>query len=107
MTDEGILQMGDQITGIDGNKISEADDLISYVEQKKSGDIITLDVERDDEQLTEEITLETFEEKNDKIGVGIQLGTKRNLRRGPERRFSSGGNGGPRPRLQFLMEIYD
>src|SRR5690625_3079114 len=107
MPAEGILQMGDQITGIDGNKISEADDLISYVEQKKSGDIITLDVERDDEQLTEEITLETCEEKNDKIGVGIQIVTDRNVEVDPEVRFASGEIGGPSAGLMFSLEIYD
>src|SRR5699024_9199917 len=107
MPAEGILQMGDRITGIDGNKISEANDLISYVEQKKSGDIITLDVERDDEQLTEEITLETFAEKNDKIGVGIQLVTDRNVEVDPEVHFSSGEIGGPSAGLMFSLEIYD
>src|SRR5699024_11286150 len=78
-----------------------------YGEQKKSGDIINLDVERDDEQLTEEITLETFAEKNDKIGVGIQLVTDRNVEVDPEVHFSSGEIGGPSAGLMFSLEIYD
>ncbi|MEC5422802.1 SepM family pheromone-processing serine protease [Virgibacillus sp. C22-A2] len=107
MPADGKLVMGDRIIGIDGNEINEADDLISYVETKQAQDVIKLDIVRDEETLTEEITLETFSELEGRVGIGIRLVTDRSVTVEPEVRFSSGRIGGPSAGLMFALEIYD
>src|SRR5690625_1707985 len=107
MPADGVLKMGDRITRIDGNKMNEAEDLIAYVESKKAGDLITLDIERDDEQVTKDIKLKAFNGQDDKVGVGIQLVTDRSVKVDPEIHFSSGNIGGPSAGLMFSLEIYD
>ncbi|MGY0692278.1 SepM family pheromone-processing serine protease [Virgibacillus sp. FSP13] len=107
MPAEGKLKMGDRITRIDGKEIEETDDLISYVENKSAGDTISINFERDDETLTEEIELESFKKLDNKVGIGIQLVTDRSVSVDPDVNFSSGSIGGPSAGLMFSLEIYD
>lgn len=101
------LKMGDRITGIDDQVIKEADDLISYIETKKAGDTVRLEVRRDDSNLTVEITLKAFDKIKGKVGLGIELVTDRAVEVDPEIHFSSGRIGGPSAGLMFALEIYD
>ncbi|OZU90424.1 hypothetical protein CIL03_04565 [Virgibacillus indicus] len=107
MPADGKLQIADRIIGINGEEIKEADDLISYVESKEAGDVITLDIVREEENITKDIKLERFEDMDNKIGIGIQLVTDRSVSVEPEVRFSSGRIGGPSAGLMFSLEIYD
>jgi len=107
MPADGILKMGDLITGIDGETIHEADDLIEYIEGMDAGDTVSLALERDGEDLTKDITLQAFKNDEDKVGVGIQLVTDRKVDVHPEVTFSSGKIGGPSAGLMFSLKIYD
>src|SRR5699024_6454257 len=107
MPAEGKLEMGDHILGIDGQTINEADDLIDYIEQKQAGDQVSLDVIRDDESLTIDLALESFQDIENKVGMGIELVTNRSVSVSPELHFSSGNIGGPSAGLMFALEIYD
>lgn len=107
MPAEGKLEMGDHIMGIDDQTINEADDLINYIDQKQAGDQISLDVERNDEALKIDLTLGTFTEMDNKVGMGIELVTNRSISVNPEIHFSSGNIGGPSAGLMFALEIYD
>ncbi|SET30009.1 PDZ domain-containing protein [Oceanobacillus limi] len=102
-----ILQMGDLIMAIDEIEIQRAEDLISYVENKKSGDTITVEFERNGEIHTEDILLSELEELDNNVGIGISLVTDRNVEVDPEVKFSSGRIGGPSAGLMFSLEIYD
>ncbi|WP_430786142.1 SepM family pheromone-processing serine protease [Virgibacillus flavescens] len=107
MPADGIMKMGDRIVGIDGKPVKQAEDLIKYVEGKKAGDMIELEVVRKDKHMTKEIELEAFEELDDKVGIGIQLVTDRSVEVEPNVKFSSGNIGGPSAGLMFSLEIYD
>lgn len=107
MPAEDILMMGDRITGVDDEAIKEASDLIEYIETKQAGDIVSLNVERDENVLTEEVTLKEFKETKGKVGLGIELVTDRAVKVDPEVMFSSGKIGGPSAGLMFALEIYD
>ena len=107
MPADGKLQTADRIIGIDGKEIKEADDLINYVDNKNAGDVIRLDIVREEENITKDVKLERFEDIDNKIGIGIQLVTDRNVSVEPEVRFSSGRIGGPSAGLMFSLEIYD
>ena len=103
----GKLEMGDLITQIDGVEITESTDLINYVEEKAAGDRITVNFQREGEQLTEEITLDHFPDDDTRVGMGISLVTDREVTVDPEVNFSSGQIGGPSAGLMFALEIYD
>ncbi|WP_174613144.1 SepM family pheromone-processing serine protease [Virgibacillus ihumii] len=107
MPADGKLQSGDRITGVDGNEVNKAEDLISYVEDKEAGDTITLEVIRNGEELTKTIKLDTYEKMDGKVGIGIRLVTDRGVEVDPDVSFSSGSIGGPSAGLMFSLEIYD
>ncbi|WP_325058509.1 YlbL family protein [Lentibacillus cibarius] len=102
-----VLKPGDRITGINGHPIEKANDLIDYVGSKQAGEIITVDVERDDHKLTKKIPLKNFPENDNKPGIGIKLVTDRAVQVNPDVNFSSGKIGGPSAGLMFSLEIYD
>lgn len=109
MPADGVLKMGDLIVEIDGEKIEEADDLTDYLDEKEEGETVSLTFERDNEMMTEDVTLESFEDEDeeDRAGMGIQLVTDRNVDVDPEVTFSSGEIGGPSAGLMFSLKIYD
>ncbi|MRH42149.1 PDZ domain-containing protein [Aquibacillus halophilus] len=107
MPADGILQSGDKILGVDELLIEQTDELIDYVSAKEVDTVITVTIERDGEELTEEIKLESFPGMDDKVGIGIQLVTNRNVKVDPELTFASGNIGGPSAGLMFSLEIYD
>lgn len=104
---DGVLEVGDHIVGIDDQEVKESNDLISYIESKKTGDTVTLTILRKDKQLKKSLTLETIDESTKQIGIGITLVTDRDVRVKPNITFSSGGIGGPSAGLMFSLEIYD
>lgn len=107
MPADGKLNTGDKIIGIDGRTITDANDLIEYVETKEKEESITLEFVRDEETLTTEITLDIIDEDQGKIGIGISLVTDRSVQVSPDIEFTSGRIGGPSAGLMFSLEIYD
>ncbi len=107
MPADGKLKSGDRITGINGEEIKESKDLINYVENRQAGDTITLEVVRDEKQLTKDVKLKKFKEADNKVGIGIRLVTDRSVKVSPKVNFSSGSIGGPSAGLMFSLEIYD
>lgn len=107
MPADGVLETGDRITAIDGNEIDESNDLIDYVDNKQAGDTVTVNVERDQQEIEKSIQLKAFPDMDERAGVGIQLVTDRNVEVDPEVNFSSGSIGGPSAGLMFSLEIYD
>ncbi|AXI08982.1 hypothetical protein CUC15_08655 [Oceanobacillus zhaokaii] len=107
MPAEEKLLIGDRITGIDGKEIQESEQLVSYVEDKKAGETITIDFERKNQKMSTDIILKAFEAIDNKVGIGISLVTDRSVAVEPEIEFSSGNIGGPSAGLMFSLEIYD
>lgn len=107
MPAEGKLKMGDRIIRVDDKKITQADDLLDYIQTKRAGDTISVEFVRDDETMTESITLKELKDLDNKPGIGIQLVTDRAVSVDPEVKFSSGQIGGPSAGLMFSLEIYD
>lgn len=107
MPAEDKLEMGDRIIGIDGYKVNEADDLIGYIDDKQAGDQINMEVKRDEQTIEVTLILGTYKELDNKVGMGIELVTDRNVKVDPEVNFSSGNIGGPSAGLMFALEIYD
>ena len=104
---DGKLESGDRIIGIDNAKVSESQDLIEYIDGNEAGDTVTITYERDDEEHTVDIELEPLDDQSDRVGIGINLVTDREVTVDPDIKFSSGGIGGPSAGLMFSLEIYD
>ncbi|WP_186577568.1 SepM family pheromone-processing serine protease [Aquibacillus kalidii] len=107
MPAEGILKSGDKITKVNDKDIEQTDDLIDYVSSQDAGETISITVDREGEILTKEIQLEAFPNMENKVGVGIQLVTEREVEVEPKVEFASGNIGGPSAGLMFSLEIYD
>ncbi|SDC67431.1 PDZ domain-containing protein [Terribacillus halophilus] len=103
---DGQLKQGDLITAVDEQEVKEATDLTDYVTSKKIGDTITLQIERDDEQLEKKLKLQALPDTQIP-GIGITLVTDRDVSEDPKVTFSSGQIGGPSAGLMFSLEIYD
>lgn len=107
MPAEKQLEVGDVITQIDSVKIQEASDLMNYIKEKEANTQVRLQVLRDDQAPRElEVALAEFEGE-EKVGLGIQLITNRDVKVKPDVEFSSGKIGGPSAGLMFALSIYD
>lgn len=111
MPAEGKLKAGDKILAVDGNQIQTSNEIIEYISTKEAGDIVELEIERGEgeetEVLTVDIELAPFSEEEEKVGVGVQLVTNRDVEVDPPVEFASGNIGGPSAGLMFSLEIYD
>lgn len=107
MPAEDELEIGDQITEVDGKEIKETSDLIDYVSQMKEGDTVKLTIVRGKETIQRDVALAPFPDTPDKIGVGISLVTDRSVDVNPAVNVMSGDIGGPSAGLMFSLEIYD
>ncbi|WP_077622125.1 SepM family pheromone-processing serine protease [Sediminibacillus massiliensis] len=107
MPADGKLKAGDRILRIDGEEMETSDQMIDYISTKEAGDKIEVTVNRDGEQITESIELELFPGQDERIGIGIQLVTDREVEVEPALSFASGNIGGPSAGLMFSLEIYD
>lgn len=56
---DGII-LGDIIVGIDGQRIKDTDDLLNAFEKHKVGDMVDLDIVRDDREMTVAVRLEAL-----------------------------------------------
>lgn len=102
-----ILRAGDIITAVDDKKLIDADELISYVETKNSGDEIELQITRDGKTFESSLILSSFPDDPTRIGIGVQLITERTVDVDPPLEFDSGKIGGPSAGLMFALEIYN
>ncbi len=107
MPADQIIQIGDQIKKVDNKQIQEATDLTDYVGNKDAGDVIELEIVRDDTTVTETVEVKEFVDDDTRVGIGIQLITDEEVVVSPEITFSSGDIGGPSAGFIFALEIYD
>jgi len=107
MPANGKLETGDIIIGIDGKEVKESDDLMSYINTKEENDAVTIDFIRNEKKNSVDLSLQAFDDNEDKVGIGISLVTDRKVDIDRPVEFSSGNIGGPSAGLMFSLEIYD
>ena len=99
------LQVGDTILSIDGEDVSNFDSLTSIVNAKNVGDVLSLQVLRDEEQVSATATIQGTEEN--KI-IGITLMQKYEYETNPEITLSFlASESGPSGGLLLSLAIYD
>lgn len=102
-----VLEMGDKILEVNGEKIKDADHLISIVDGYNLGEALTFTVKREEETFDVSIELVPFPDQPDEYGIGIQLVTNREVSLSREVEFYSGDIGGPSAGLMLTLELYD
>lgn len=99
------LQVGDTIFSIDGEDVSNFDSLTSIVNTKNVGDVLSLQVLRNEEQVSATATIQGTEEN--KI-IGITLMQKYEYETNPEITLSFlASESGPSGGLLLSLAIYD
>lgn len=106
MPADDILEVGDLITKVDDADIYEAKDLMKLVEDENENTDVEVNFKREEKEYIKDIGLAKFP-KDDKVGIGIQLITNREVEVKPEVEFSSGEIGGPSAGLMFALTIYN
>jgi Lon-like protease len=103
-----VLKVGDIITSIDGEKITEAPKFISYIEEnKKIGDSATLTIERGGQELKETVEMITVDASTNRAGIGIVPEEEFTATVSKKVKINSEDIGGPSAGLMFSLEIYN
>jgi Lon-like protease len=103
VTDE--LRVGDVITAVDGQSITDNRGVVEAVQQRDPGASIVLAVERDDEELEVTVELGRSSEDPDRAYVGVLLTTELDLP--VDVAIDAGVIGGPSAGLMFALSIVD
>lgn len=106
MPADDVLEVGDLITKVDDKDVHEAKDLMTYVEDKSEKTEVEVSFKREEKEYTKDVSLAKFPNE-DKIGIGIQLITNREVVVDPTVEFTSGKIGGPSAGLMFALTIYN
>ncbi|MGM0522428.1 MAG: SepM family pheromone-processing serine protease [Bacillota bacterium] len=102
-----VLEAGDKILEVSGEKIKDANHLITVVDEYDKGDALTFTVKREAETFDTAIALVPFPDQPENVGIGIQLVTNREVSLSREVEFFSGDIGGPSAGLVLALELYD
>jgi Lon-like protease len=103
-----ILNPGDRITAIDGQKFDSSEQFIEYLENKKKGDSVEITYIRNDQKkMTDKIPLKEFPDMPEKFGLGISLSDDKEIVTEPAVTLDTEEIGGPSAGLMFSLEIYN
>lgn len=102
---DGILKPGDVVTAFDGEPVLSRDDLLNGLQSKGEGDQIQLEIKRNDEILTKQLTLQEIPETKGRVGLGISYSESKLIQTNPEVNVDTEDIGGPSAGLMFTLEI--
>ena len=103
---KGILEKGDLITAVDGERMTLAGEVISAVQQRRIGDPVELTVIRDDEELLLTITTGAHPDEPGMPALGVYISTLDWKPLLPiEIEMETGQIGGPSAGMMFVLEI--
>lgn len=103
---KNVLKVGDIITRIDGKKMNEAPDFISYIEEnKQAGDEATLTITRGKEELKKTVDMVLLDQATGKVGIGIVPDEEFTVTVPRKVDIESEDIGGPSAGLMFSLEI--
>ncbi|GAX90410.1 PDZ/DHR/GLGF domain protein [Effusibacillus lacus] len=108
---KGKLQTGDLIEKVDGRDVAKREDLIQYLQTKKIGDKVQVQINRNNQSSTVEVELVQLLDRYGKpledkrIGLGIDLITKQKTENLLPVDFKTEQIGGPSAGMMFALEI--
>lgn len=104
---------GDKIISVEGQTIPNAEALTALLSAKKVGDRVNVALQRDGQEVKEQVTLVEVKDKDDaagRPGLGVVIGVMQKVMprtKGRAVSFVDTNVGGPSAGLMFTMEIYN
>lgn len=102
---EGVLEAGDQVISIDGNKFDTQDEFIEYLADKGEGDGVEVLYKRGEREISSTIELAPLPTAPERDGLGISFVENKTIETTPEVKIDSEEIGGPSAGLMFTLEI--
>ncbi|WP_110929315.1 SepM family pheromone-processing serine protease [Bacillus massiliglaciei] len=102
-----LLQPGDQIIQVDQLKFGSSKEFMDYISSKKAGDKVHIVYKREETEKTGTITLQSFKDDPNRVGIGISLDDYKRILTKPPVSIDSEEIGGPSAGLMFTLEIYN
>lgn len=103
-----VLNVGDVITEVDGEKLSDVPSFITYIEEnKQAGDAAKLTILRGEKQFEESVEMIPLDSSSDKVGIGIVPEEEFTATVSKDVKINSDDIGGPSAGLMFSLEIYN
>lgn len=106
MPAEGKLKPADRIIEVDNQIIKSQKFFLDYLSNKKPGDSIEIEINRNKKTFKETIKLKELEGTN-RAGIGISLVEDRDIKTDPKVEIKAEKIGGPSAGLMFTLEIYN
>lgn len=103
-TFQGVLQIADTVTAVNGKTFQSSAELIDYVSKQELGDEVQVTFESDGLSQTEKGKIIKLD--NGKNGIGIGLTDHTQVSSSHDVVFSTDGIGGPSAGLMFTLSIY-
>jgi Lon-like protease len=103
------LQRNDLIQAVDHTPILSSEKLIAYLQTKKPGDVVTIQLLRANQQLEKEVTLIALAGATDgqeRAGLGIVPLTRTSVKTTPPAKIEAKDIGGPSAGLMFSLEVF-
>lgn len=102
---DGILEAGDRVISVDGNKFSTQEEFIEYLSGQEEGQRVELVYEREEREITDAVELAPLPTDPERIGIGIAFVENKEITTDPEVTIDSEKIGGPSAGLMFTLEI--
>jgi PDZ domain-containing protein len=105
---QGVLQPGDLIVGLDGQPVETTDNLVQAITQHHVGDHVTLDVQRNGQDLSVDLVTAASPSNPSQPVVGVTISTYMfNVQTPFQVDIASDNVGGPSAGLMFALAILD
>ncbi|MNO87405.1 Lon protease [compost metagenome] len=112
ITPKGNFQSGDKIVKLNGQDVNRFEDIAEILQGKTPGDKVSIQLERQEQSLDQEVELVKISKEGDavKAGLGISVGEVRKVQpkeAAHEVEFANTRIGGPSAGLMFTLEIFN
>lgn len=105
---DGILEVGDLITGVDGEEVETTDDIQEAFADVEPGDTVELTVDRETEpELELTVPTRAADDDPDRAVMGVQIENSEDFEFPVDIEIDAGGIGGPSAGLAFALDIAD
>lgn len=104
-TFKGKLQIADTVTAVNGKSFKSSQDMMTYIQDQKIGDSVTIEVTRIDGS-KHSFTGKYVKISTGKTGIGISLVDHTEVVSTPKVTVNAGDIGGPSAGMMFTLEIY-
>lgn len=104
---KSVIKVGDIIHKVDGKTFNKAEQMITYLKEKKAGDKIELQYIHNKKTKKAMVEVITLNKKTGQVGIGINPEDNMSINPSLDVDINSENIGGPSAGLMFSLEIYN